>query len=118
MIKNKRLDERVELRGLQAAISDGNRVFDGYVEDVSFSGFKITQLPKEFKVEARQYVTVVSGYRKNFKIVIQPRWNKKTNKGLSQEVGFMIANPPWVWTEFIQDILPEEEPEDIQSNHD
>jgi len=118
MIKNKRQGERVELRGLQADIADGSRVFDGYIEDVSFGGFKITQLPKGFKVEARQYTTVVSGYRKNFKIIIQPRWNKKTNQGHSQEVGFMIVHPPWAWTEFIQDMLPEKEPDDIWGDYD
>lgn len=111
--KDKRKYERLELRGLIADIADGNRVFDGYIEDVSSGGFKITQLPQKFDVQPKQYITVISGYKKNFKIIIQPCWHKKTHSGYYQEVGFKIVQPPWAWTEFVQDMLPEEELEDV-----
>ncbi len=117
-LKNKRKFERVELRGLIADIADGSFVFDGLIEDVSTTGFKISQLPKQFELKLKNYVTVISGYKKNFKIVIQPRWTRRTNNGYYQEVGFQIINPPWAWTEFIQEMLPEIDTEDVWGNHE
>ncbi len=106
-VTNKRRYERLEIRGLMADIADGNRVFDGSIEDFSTGGFKITQLPQKFAVQSKQYVTVVSGHKNNFKIVIQPCWYKKTHSGYYQEVGFRIVQPPWSWIEFVQEMSPE-----------
>jgi hypothetical protein len=113
IIKNRRNVERVELRGMIADIADGTRVFDGYIEDISFGGFKVTHLPQKFELQSRRYVAVLSGYQKNFKVMIQPCWYKKSTSGLFQEVGFKIIQPPWAWMEFVQDLLPEVEPEDV-----
>jgi len=111
--KNKREFERAEISGLIADIADDKFVFDGLIEDVSVTGFKITQLPKQLELKLKKYVTVISGYKRNFKIVIKPCWAKKTHNGYYQEVGFKIINPPWAWTEFIQTMLPEKESVDV-----
>ncbi len=114
---NKRKHERVELRGLIVDIADGHRVFDGMIEDISAGGFKITQVPSKFDLIPRNYVAVISGYRKNFKVIIQPCWTKKADNEYYMEIGFKIIQPPWAWVEFIQDMLPEDEQTDVWGAH-
>ncbi len=104
--RDKRQYERLELRGLIANTADGNRVFNGYIEDLSSGGFKISQLPNNFEVKEKQYITFISGYEKQFLVTIQPCWHKKCDSGNYQEVGFKIVMPPKTWTHFIHDMLP------------
>lgn len=112
-IEEKRRDERVGMRSLTASIADGRDIFEGVIEDVSTGGFRIAQLPRNFNPDTRQYVTVISGRRKNFKFLIQPCWKRYTQGGHYQEVGFEIAFPPWSWTEFVRQNMPDHEPDDV-----
>ncbi len=111
---DRRKSERLEIRGLIADISDKTGFYSGHIEDVSLDGVKITLLLKKFEVEPRQYITVVSGYNKNFKIKVQPCWHNQVSNGYYQEVGFRIIEPSWAWASFIQGMLPDE----VEDNSD
>jgi hypothetical protein len=97
----KRRHSRVEVNGFVGDIADGNLVLGGIIEDVSFSGFKMSNLPKNFSAAHRSYTTVISGNDKHFKCVVIPCWTKKAENKRSVEVGFKIIQASWEWTEFV-----------------
>lgn len=109
----RRMHERVELQGVVADIADEGRIFDGVIEDVSTTGFRMSGLRNRFAPKAKNYLTVIAFDRKNFKILVRPRWKKTEAGGASMEVGFKIVDVPYAWTEMVQDMLPDQENLDI-----
>ena len=97
----KRRHIRVNVHGFVGDIADGNFVLGGTVEDVSFSGFKMSNLPKNFSAAHRSYTTVISGKDKHFRCIVIPCWTKKTENKRSVDVGFKIIQASWEWTEFV-----------------
>ncbi len=100
--QDKRKNDRLDMMGFISKIAFGNLVLNSNIADISEEGIKVTEMPLKFKVNPQKYITVVGGHRKNFKLVIQPRWFKKVKKGNYQEVGFKILQSPPAWTEFIE----------------
>jgi len=97
----KRRHSRVDVNGFVGDIADGNLVLGGIVEDVSFSGFKMSSLPKNFSAVHRSYTTVISGNDKHYRCIVIPCWTKKAENKRSVEVGFKIIQASWEWTEFV-----------------
>ena len=98
--------ERVAVHGYSGDVADGSQVMGGVVEDVSSAGLKIAKLPDSFSAARQQYVAVVSGDDRHFKILIQPRWFKKEEGSNFMDVGFKIIDAPWEWMEFISMKVP------------
>jgi hypothetical protein len=110
----KRRHERMELHGHIADIADGNFIYGGIIEDVSFGGLKLNSLPTKFAIEGRTYSIVVSGEASeaHFKIKVRPRWKRMVKSGLSMDVGFMVVDPPLEWTELVKKIMPKKKKDD------
>ncbi len=99
--------ERAVVEGYKGEIAYGNQVISGVVNEVSPAGLRISQLPEDFSINRRHYIAVVSGYKKQFKIIIRPRWFKTIEDSDSLDVGFSIVDAPWEWLEFISKTIPE-----------
>jgi hypothetical protein len=102
----KRRHSRVGVRGFVGDIADGNFVLGGIVEDVSFSGFKMSNLPDNFSAAHRSYTTVISGNEKHYRCIVIPCWTKKAEGSRFIEVGFKIIQASWEWTEFVLSAVP------------
>jgi hypothetical protein len=96
-----RRHSRVDVNGFIGDIADGNLVLGGTVENVSFSGFKMSNLPKNFSAAHRSYTMVISGNDKHYRCIVIPCWTKKTKTDSSVEVGFKIIQASWEWTELV-----------------
>lgn len=110
--QNQRLSKRLQSYGFTVDIDNGEMLVDGCIENISRDGMKVTFLPNHFFIEDRKYITVTSGYNKNFKLEIRPCWIKKIVPGNYHEIGFKILNPSESWDAFIQTMVPEFEPEE------
>lgn len=97
----KRRNSRFNVHGLVGDIADGNLVLGGIVEDVSFNGFRMSNLPKNFSAARRSYTTVISGNNKHYRCIVVPCWSQKSDKSRFVDVGFKIVQAPWEWTEFV-----------------
>lgn len=99
---------------MTATMSDGNFVFEGSVENISRTGFKMTDIPSKFNPESSECTAVISSKMKNYKFAIKPSWS--TEKGIYKVVGFEIISPPAEWIAFLDVLDPEgkviEEPEE------
>ncbi|MBU0680145.1 MAG: hypothetical protein KKD73_01865 [Proteobacteria bacterium] len=99
---------------MTATMSDGNFVFEGSVENISRTGFKMTDIPSKFNPESSACTAVLSSKTKNYKFSIKPTWS--TEKGIYKVVGFEIVSPPAEWIAFLDVLDPEgkmiEEPEE------
>ncbi len=100
--------KRIGSKGFTIDIANGRYAVDGYIDDISVDGIKVTQLSDEFLVNNSKYVTVIIGINVNFKVEVQPCWVRKSPGGY-QEVGFKIVNPPKSWKSFLQSMSPEQE---------
>ncbi|MDH4317275.1 MAG: PilZ domain-containing protein [Desulfobulbaceae bacterium] len=118
LLSEKRKSQRIDSQSITVSIADGNKIFEGVIDDISTGGVKISQLSNKFSPSHQKYVSVVSGNNKNFKILLQPCWKRSIRGGQYLEVGFEIEYPPWSWTEFVRKQLPENEIEDIWGDFD
>ncbi len=91
-----------------AAISDGSRVYEGIVINVSRDGLMMKEIPEKFDFYAERYTAVISQQDKHFKFFLAPRWSKTT--GIFKEIGFRIISPPLEWIRFVNKLLGEEAP--------
>lgn len=97
----KRRHQRITVNNIWADVSDGKGFFSGEVTDLSRFGLRMTDLPEKLDNSSQRLSIVVSGYGKNFKMLVRPRWSQKE---LNQKsVGVEIINAPWGWTEFVMD---------------
>ena len=98
-------DKRTEIE-IPANISDGKRVFEGMVVDISREGFRMKEVPEKFNFYSDKYTAVITYKDKNFKLFLSPRWSK--TEGTYKEVGFKIISPPIDWLRFVNNLLDEE----------
>ncbi len=97
----KRKKPRAVVKGYMGDIADGRVVLNGNVEDISSGGLRMTNLPDSFSDKERNYMTVISGMGKHFKVLVRPCWSKQVVGNKSIEVGFRIIEAPWEWEELI-----------------
>ncbi len=96
-------ENRVDV-AMTASISDGNFVFEGNVENISRTGFKMTDIPAKFDPEAPECTAVISSTKKNYKFAIRPTWS--TEAGIYKVVGFEILSAPSEWFELLDALDP------------
>lgn len=94
---------RESVSGFSADIADGHRLIGGVVDDISSTGYKMSQVDEAFQADGHHYQTVVSGNGRHYKILAKPCWKKKTDRGL--EIGFKIMDVSWEWAEFVLETL-------------
>ncbi len=90
---------RIHSSSYQVDISDGQRFFDGTVENFSRFGLCIKEVSKRIDHRARRLSIVVSGDGKYFKMIARTRWTQE--KRLRKELGVQILRAPWGWAEFV-----------------
>ncbi|MEN8258955.1 MAG: PilZ domain-containing protein [Thermodesulfobacteriota bacterium] len=90
---------------MTASMSDGDFVFEGIVENISRTGFKMTDIPRKFDPESCECTAVISSKTKNYKFNIMPSWTKE--EGIYKVVGFEIISPPAEWLELLDELDPE-----------
>ena len=104
MVKQQRQDERHKTFGLMSFISDGKSSVLGIVEDLSAKGLRIGQVPLDFNATVQSCKAVIHSPTGDFNILLKPRWEKETNRGMYKTIGFQIIDPPSGWTEFIREL--------------
>ncbi len=102
--QEKRVNKRLKSRGITVDIDNGTYIVDGYIDDISFNGIKVIQLPNRFFIQKTKSITVTTENNLNFKFKIHPCWINRKFPGDFQEVGFKIIDPPASWLTFVQDI--------------
>ncbi len=101
MLYVKRKDPRVEVEGFTGDIADGNFVFEGVIKNVSSNGFMMENLPQNFSASNQNYITVVSGHGKHYRLIVVPCWKQTVSNSRFLEVGFKIVQTSWEWSELI-----------------
>jgi hypothetical protein len=101
------LDNREKRVGvtMAATMSDGKFVFEGMVENISRTGFKMTDIPAKFNTESEECTAVISSKSKNYKFSVRPTWS--TEAGIYKVVGFEILSAPAEWIELLDELDPE-----------
>ncbi len=103
------MDNREENRVdvvMTATLSDGNFVFEGSVENVSRTGFKMTDIPSKFNTESVECTAVISSSGKNYKFSIRPSWS--TEAGIYKVIGFKIISASTEWLELLDLLDPQQ----------
>ena len=95
-----RREHRVSV-AMESSISDGTKMFNGFVSNVSRNGIKLVDIPKKLDTSA-SCVAVISGKGKNFKCHMLPRWQKEDSH--YKEIGFKIISPSLKWISFLKDL--------------
>lgn len=113
---NRRNQTRYTISGITSSVAGERFCFSGYVEDVSRTGIRISNLPKKFDESIASYTCLVEGNGANFKIELEPRWVK--NGEYLKEVGFRVLHPSYAWTNFVRKQMPLINHDDVWGNHD
>jgi len=103
----KRRYERIEVPNLVANLSDGVEHYSGDVIDVSRVGMLLTNIPQEFNNNGETMTIIVSADGKDFKMLVQPRWENVDDS--ERKIGLVILDAPLDWTVFVMNREPEEE---------
>ena len=110
-IINRRKEERLNLKGYIADITDQCSVYEGIIEDVSAEGLRLHNVPDTFTAEDRKYHLVISGKPGSvvlfLNLQVTPRWTKKN--GLHTDIGFQIINAPSAWKQLVEMMAPMKE---------
>ncbi len=99
--KIKRKYSRIPVSNVVCDIADGSFVFQGFVEDISSAGVKISQLPQTFSSERKSYRVIVTSQGKNFRIIVFPCWTNSDKLSQKAIAGFKIVEASWEWEEFV-----------------
>ncbi len=95
----KRKHPRIKINNLSIDVSDGTRVFQGTVSDISLFGIRINELPKQLDLKTPIIKVVFSENNKLFRMDVTLRWH--LDDGGKTSMGVKILNTPWSWTDFI-----------------
>ncbi len=101
------MDKREKRVGvaMTATMSDGNFVFEGRVENISRTGFKMTDIPAKFNSKSPECTAVISSKTKNYKFAIRATWS--SDEGIYKVVGFEILSAPAEWIALLDELDPE-----------
>lgn len=106
----KRENERHQTLGLMLKISDGTTDAIGVVEDISYSGLCVSQVPQIFDESVATCFAVVKGPEADLRVALITKWFKSTNNGMYKKIGFEIKDPPPGWTKFVNELACETNP--------
>lgn len=89
--------ERNSVKGYYSDVASSNSVCGGIVEDISLTGFKVSQLPDSFDDNQHVYSVIITHGDSRYKILAKLCWDKKLPGSDGVEVGFKIIDAPWEW---------------------
>lgn len=95
----KRIHPRIEGTKYLVNVSDGQKFFSGYADNLSRSGLRLEDIPKKLDHTARRLSVVLSGEDQSFKMLTRPCWTQEERS--SKIIGLEIINAPWGWAEFV-----------------
>ncbi|MCI5224434.1 MAG: PilZ domain-containing protein [Candidatus Electrothrix sp. AR4] len=74
----KRKQPRMNVSGYIADIADGKFVYTGIVQDISFEGLRLHDLPDKFSRKGDVFKVVVSNelHSLHYKLSVYPQWRK------------------------------------------
>ena len=104
MDKSRRGSSRHKTLGLMTFISDGKSSVMGVVEDLSATGVRVVQIPRDFDTTVQRCKAVINGPGGDFTVALKPCWVKETNRGMYKSIGFQIVDPPPGWTSFVAEL--------------
>ena len=104
MEKNSRGSARHKTLGLMSFISDGKSSVLGVVEDLSATGLRVVQIPRDFDTSVQRCKAVINSPTGDFTVTLKPCWVTETNRGMYKTIGFQIVDPPPGWTAFVADL--------------
>lgn len=104
MNHNNRSGPRHKTLGLMSVIFDGKSSVLGVVEDLSASGVRVTQIPRDFDFTVPRCKAVIHCPGGDFTLTLRPCWVKETNRDRYRTIGFQIVEPPAVWTAFVKEL--------------
>jgi hypothetical protein len=88
---------RAQLNNTEVYISDRAGFSKGILKDFSRFGLCITDIPRKIHTKDGSFTAVVFSDTLNFTLKVEERWRAKD--GLSIEIGAVIEDVPWDWTE-------------------
>jgi len=95
---------RAKLSNTEVHISDRAGFCKGILKDFSRFGLCITDIPRKIHTKNGYFTAVISSNMMNFKLKLEERWRAKD--GLSTEIGAVIEDVPWDWTEMVMQHEP------------
>lgn len=101
MDASRRGSSRHKTLGLMTFISDGKSSVMGVVEDLSATGIRVAQIPRDLDTTVQKCKAVINSPGGDFTVSLKPCWVKETNRGMYKSIGFQIVDPPPGWTGFV-----------------
>jgi len=77
----------------------------GTLKDFSRFGLCINNIPRRIHTEDGCFIAVLSCDNINFRLKVEERWRIKD--GLTTQIGVVIENVPWDWTEMVMQHEPQ-----------
>lgn len=102
-----RKHRRAGIDGILGDIADKKNVVSGVVSDISQGGFRLSEVPLSARLTKHIYTAILSRNGKNFKMLVTPRWQTKTEGSAGTEVGFKIMDSSWDWVAFTREHISE-----------
>lgn len=96
---------RAEDEHAEVHISDGAGFCTATLKDFSRFGLCITDIPRKLHTKNGHFTAVVSSNNVNYKLKVEEKWTVKD--GLSTQVGAVIQDVPWNWTEMVMQHEPQ-----------
>lgn len=88
---------RVKSNITEVFISDNAGFCTGTLKDFSRFGLCITDIPRKLHTKNGYFTAIISQGDIKFTLKVTERWNGRD--GLATEVGALIEDVPWDWTE-------------------
>lgn len=107
MTDDRRKSKRYQTPEFKSNLSDGNSAFIVVIEDVSFTGVGVSQVPEGFDETVNQCFAVINAPQKDITLVLRPRWVSSSGKGSYKKIGFQIEDPPPAWVDFVETLKEE-----------
>ena len=104
MDKSRRGSSRHKTLGLMTFISDGKSSVMGVVDDISATGIKVAQIPRDFDTTVQNCRAVINSPGGDYTVSLKPCWVQETNRGMYKTIGFQIVAPPPGWTAFVTEL--------------
>ena len=104
MEESRRGSARHKTLGLMSFISDGKTSVLGVVEDLSATGVRVAQVPRDFDTTVQRCKAVINSPGGEYTVTLKPRWVQETNRGMYKTIGFQIVDPPPGWTAFVSEL--------------
>jgi hypothetical protein len=103
---NKRHRARTPIANTAVKISDGERIFQGSIGNVSYTGLLVSDIPAGFARRGRALDLTITAQGQVYEVRALPRWER--GSGPSMVLGLRLFSVPRGWYAFVdRAALPE-----------